>query len=231
MSLLDAAVTSSDSVLVAVDTEAVKDGCIFSCAKMLVLPHLPAVIAGRGVLKTFIAIHTKLAGSLGDFDALAACLPALIGEEISATMREAAALRIPADEAEKMEIVFAGWSEGQQRAVIHHYRQTTAADGLAVNQCVDSMLAPWEAGDSLEGIRADRAGLMEIARRQVAALHANYPDAAGGGKLVIAEVTQKGVRLDHALRFPARPGKFVNADTLMARLTNGLAEVIAEANG
>lgn len=229
MSLLNAIVASPECVLVSVDTEGVMNAHTFECAKLLTLPHLNAVIAARGILKSFIDIHAQMIASIGSFDVLAACLPATIAEVVGATVKAAPALGMDIEEAGRIELLFAGWSEKYQRVVVHHYRQTSPADGVAENLCVNSVLSPWDTGDSLGGIEPDRAGLMEIARRQVSAIRERHPGKAGGGRLIITEVRRGSVHLDHVMRFPDRTDGYTDADALMTKLTDGLGAAIAEA--
>jgi hypothetical protein len=229
MSLLNSVAISPECVLVAVDSEGISHGFTFEVSKLLVLPHMNATLAARGVLKTFADIHGQLVCSIGNFDALAAYLPGAIGEAVAATVQAAPSLGLTTDEASKFECLFAGWSEKHQRVVVHHYRQTSKAEGVIANLAAESVLSPWEPEDSLEGISQDRQGLMELALRQVSSIRERHPGKAGGGRLIIAEVRRGSVRIEHAMQLPSRSAGYPDAGALISSLTMDLGEAISEA--
>jgi hypothetical protein len=189
MSLLIVAL-QPERILVAVDSVAgTGDGSFLGeASKLHVLPHLNAVLAGRG--------HVGVLGMalmLGleprpDFDALADVMPGALTAGVAHLVAHGLL-----QDAAPQEVVLAGWSPrlNSMRACAYarHDGGAFIAHGIA-----RALMSP--GGD----FRADTApwpqsieDMEHIAREQVAWMRKTHPHAACGGRLLVADVRRDTV--------------------------------------
>src|ERR1051325_10302075 len=115
MSIIIAA-TFDNRVLIASDTFcAERPGAV---AKIWPLPHLPAVIAGRGSGRFLADVATSAGMSGLDFDALVEALPEMIRRVVNEAAVHLAALP---ELVRPYEIFIGGWSPAAERPAVHTF--------------------------------------------------------------------------------------------------------------
>ncbi len=194
MSILNAW-ASPDEILVAADTQVVtNEGEINECSKLIVLPHINAVLGCRGVVLFYSIVAMQCVQLAGDFDRLAAelrtWLPRIFGRMVQ-ELQACGRLDMAAIEGET--ILLAGWSTAARRMVARVWQQDTAAGGFIETEASPAYVSPFNEG--LFDQEAPRTPeLMEVlARKQARLLRDRVPGCAAGGRLVVGRVTQRAV--------------------------------------
>ncbi|RYF60111.1 MAG: hypothetical protein EOO27_07075 [Comamonadaceae bacterium] len=187
--------TTPEKAIVAVDTRLGSlrnDTVADEGSKLLVLPHLGAVLAGRGVISLLGAVFQIVHAHGGDFDHVAQSIgPAL--KEQDSRFRQFA--REGGHEYEGLQqLVFVGYSHSLGKLATYFYE----SDGSAVTMRGDCprMFAPGDYQIDYQSIQASpfsEKSHLELARAQVAGAMCQGHTAGMGGRLVIAHVARDGV--------------------------------------
>ena len=190
MSLLNAWV-SPDRALVAVDTDGITPaGEHFEISKMLPLVHARTLFAGRGDRK-FLHDLVKcyfLAATAVTYDDIVDHLPVAIAHTLAAFKQEGAA---------PFEYQFAvvGWSPAQQRVCGQWITGSSSDDGYDCEE-LGQRVAPWNPPEMGVPVMPSSVDAMtQIAKVQAEWLR-SQPNSAGGGRLIVAEVTKDRMTIE-----------------------------------
>lgn len=198
MSALNVWITPHDAI-VAVDTDASReDGSRFATGKLLALPWLSAVIASRGQLAVLQFAFVRICSTGFDsFDDLVDAMPVLLAD-IAVTM--------PAQLLAEVQ----GVRRGDHLALVgfsHRHRRMVGVQWIKVDDMpgyqqsdFDELVAPWH--PSMPDIPKTASNVDAISRAQVRWMRATFPNAACGGKLLVASLNHAGVSITHRLTFP-----------------------------
>jgi hypothetical protein len=196
VSLLNAWVAPYEAI-VAVDTDgAVGDGSRIATSKLLAIPHLNTVLALRGQMAFLTFLHAQCLTSCFEcFDDLNDAMPDLL----------AAAEQIPEELLVRgavvgNELVVVGWSERQSRMLGRQFVKRGAMPEFSAKDC-ELHISPWD-GDSMATLPRTAKAVEQLAGAQVRWMRQSFPNAACGGKLILAHVTKKGISMVHRLTFP-----------------------------
>jgi hypothetical protein len=145
-------------------------------SKALPLPHMNAVIAGRGVVGVLALSATLLLG-LTTFDEAVQFLPEVV-DQAQASMT-AAGIAGP------QEIAFVGWSARDARMRAYYLQRPTRDVPFEVHE-VDYLAAPeHEPAALLPRVLQTDAGAAQFAREQYAA----HPGPGFGGRIIVVRLT------------------------------------------
>ena len=186
MSLLNAWI-APDAAIIAVDTVGMAaDGSPLHASKLMVVPHLGAVIAIRGqlALLTWLTVRANSAG-FGALDDLLDAMPDMLAEAEAAIGHH---LNVLGGSAPGYEVVIAGWSDRQGRMI---GRQFVSRGGEQTVRDTDFHVSPWH--PSMEGLPTAPHGIEQLARGQV--IFMRGLGAHCGGKLTIARLTRGAMTL------------------------------------
>ncbi|WP_151449272.1 hypothetical protein [Lacisediminimonas profundi] len=191
---------SPSKALIGVDTEGINGltGDFIRVGKMIYLPQVNIVLAGRGTAAFLLVLHTMLTDALmrmhggGDFDSAAAAMPELVGaayKAINAAMPDVGLYGIP----EGQQAVLIGWSAIQSRMQACAYLQSPSAEVEVVNIEDPGYMMPWNAawGEPPEG--CSPADMVELALCQVRNVKCESPGTPMGGNLIIAELSRSAM--------------------------------------
>lgn len=180
-----------DHALVGVDTDGVDPaGRHMSCSKLLPIVHLNAVLAGRGNLTLLGCTFVQLMVSeLGDFDALADRLPAMVQKAFKGTIG-GFPLRFIQRAAYQAgdEIILVGWSPRLDRPRAVEVTRAPGASSFTVEETKLEYVAPWDESIADAPSPSDAWNMRRLAGAQVALLKRTDPAAAAGGSLIVAEL-------------------------------------------
>lgn len=180
------------TALVAVDTRSLNSRHgEAETSKLMVLPHLAAVFAGRGVVEAITVLASRLATLPLDYDRA--------GELVPALARECCAALDPMTGADAGQwFALVGWSPRHGRLVGWQFHRATgfAQAPMRGGGVLAPALPGW--GDSPPAIE-DQATMIAVARAQVAygrSFESERGSAARafGGRLLIAEIDARGPR-------------------------------------
>jgi hypothetical protein len=215
MTLLNAHVVP-DRALVAVDTASSIGGRMCEVSKAFALPHLPAVLAGRGSLATLAGLASQLA-ILQSIEEASSWL-----DENLARVRagiQQAYVQCGIDPERELEVVLVGYSAARRcmtgtawlREGGDEFRSYEITDGFP-------WIAPWDDAEQGEPIVPDTPErAVELMEQQVRDA-ARYTGAVVGGRAVIYEITPNGV---HIMRgAPLRPGAPIGGRLVAAELSD-----------
>ena len=189
MSIVNAWV-GPENAWVGVDTGATHvDGVTREASKMVPLVHLPAVIAGRGCAAFLPAVVCNSMLKLLEFDELAAAMPEILRETFDDICKANtdAGKDLPAD-FDKETIVLVGWSRRRQKMLAFEYVQQNRESGFLSRSIGPYYFSPWIAGRPGPLFRhpLDSASMIELAESQICLIDEHAPDAAGGGRYLVA---------------------------------------------
>ena len=159
------------------------DGSPLHASKLMVVPHLGAVIAIRGqlALLTWLTVRANSAG-FGALDDLLDAMPDMLAEAEAAIGHH---LNVLGGSAPGYEVVIAGWSDRQGRMIGRQF--VKRGDMLeSIERDVDHHVSPWH--PSMDGLPLDPGGLDQLARGQATFMRGL--GAHCGGKLPIARLTR-----------------------------------------
>lgn len=188
MSLLNAWI-APDAAVIAVDTVGMAaDGSPLHASKLVVVPHLNAVIGIRGqlALLTWLAVRANSAG-FATFDDLLDAMPGMLAEAAIGDHLNVLGGSVPG-----YEVLVAGWSARQGRIVGRQFIRRDDMPDTSIVRDVDRHISPWHA--SMEGLPIEPGGLEQLARGQALFMRTAF-DAHCGGKLTIARLTRDGLTL------------------------------------
>jgi hypothetical protein len=191
MSLLNVAL-HADHVLVCVDSMAAVDGCAGETSKLHALPHLNAVLAGRGHVGVLgMALMLSLEPGR-TFDELAVALPSALTAGVEHLIAEGHG---QFDGDAPQGVVLAGLSRPLGTMCAFAFSRRNGGPFTA-QRIRHALLSP---GDCFQADVAPCPRTLEdlegIAREQAAWMRATHPHVASGGRLLVAEVRGEGVRV------------------------------------
>lgn len=185
-----------DHTLVGADTDAVfPDGARGNVSKLMCLPHLGAVIAGRGSMAFLQKVHAEFS-TISSFDLVAECAELMMLYALAMQSE----IDVHKDCVKGAEMILSGYSEKYGKVVIHVFRCSDKGVDSEAHLDVSNAIIPGDLGVSLDGITASREGLVDLTRRQVMAIRENSPDSAAGGYLLVAEVRHSKVTVETVAR-------------------------------
>ena len=185
MSILNVSI-DRDRALVAVDTLCQTGQGPRETLKLYPLPHIGAVIAGRGQLAFLLQIHLEVILHCATFDDLVErtieALPPLFAR--LRAQPNAAAFGM-GDGSDVQELVLVGWSPQAQAMQGWRWSQSDPRLGFTREE-----IAPWLVSPALEpvGDLSTATGMLHLARRQVTRWRPSAPGGALGGRLLLAEL-------------------------------------------
>lgn len=188
MSLLNFWASPQEAIVVVDTVGMAADGSPLHASKLMVVPHLGAVIGIRGqlALLTWLTVRANSAG-FGALDDLLDAMPGMLAEAEAAI---GAHLIVLAGSAPGHEIIVAGWSDRQGRMIGRQF--VKRGDMTAsIERDVDHHVSPWH--PSMDGLPLDPGGLEQLARGQV--IFMRGLGAHCGGKLTIARLTRGEINL------------------------------------
>lgn len=180
-----------DLALVGVDTEAMSHtGGMVQGSKMLPVPHLNAVLAGRGTSVLLVSVFAQLViRDCGGFDDLADRLPSMVEKAFKGTIggfplryiHRAAYLR-------GHEIVLVGYSPKQKRMRAVEVVRQAGAKAFTVEETEREYVTPWHESIASAPSPANLGAIAKLAMAQVNLIKRTYPAAPAGGRLLVAEI-------------------------------------------
>lgn len=204
MSILNAFITP-DLGMVGFDTEGVMpDGSVVEGCKVIVLPHINAVIGFRGLDFVQATASPNLVSFKGTLEALADDLPRFLMDVINHC-------RVHHQSPEEhlgANLVLVGYSPAKGEVVGYSVIREVGADAAHSELIVGQFIAPfWCREDLPAGIRANRQGMIALAQHQSRLSRDRAPEFAAGGRFFIAEVSRNSINIKQAFEFPKRePG-------------------------
>ncbi|MCY1309024.1 hypothetical protein D9M70_590790 [compost metagenome] len=108
-----------------------------------------------------------------------------------------------------LNFVMVGYSESAGRMMGHAFQRMAGSDDVQSARDFPQSLAPfWAREDLPSGIRADRQGMIALAKHQCRLARERGPsDFPAGGDFFIAEVRRNSISIQKAFEFPARQEK------------------------
>jgi hypothetical protein len=182
------------------DTDCVApDGTHTAGTKLVHIPHLNAVVAGRGnmsITNWFALVALETLGR--DFDAVADAMPTDLGD----VRRHLIAIKKLTVDGSAQDVFLAGWSPRRGRLQALHY--VLRDDAFVLNEDIISMsLNP--RGCFADPPRSNpRPDVFAIARQQVEWLRANWPGVGAGGRLIVAQLMRDRVSISTGVSLEAR---------------------------
>jgi len=195
-------VTSLDS-----STVAIQMGDRIHVPKMVAIPHLGAVLAGRGNADFFAcAVAGVLMRMHQSLDALAEHLPELLDELFSyhqTTMRTASM----APPSEEQDFLLAGWSSCLNRMIgINCWRTERDPRFQAIDIAKGGgkvSISPWfEDLEPFEQMRGEPDEFAQVAQMQLRWVAADPSRGAAGGRRIAAVLSPRGIELQTATDLP-----------------------------
>lgn len=182
----------NERALVGVDTDALAPGGVrVRVNKIMLLPTLNAVLAGRGAASLLGCVYVQLMAlpQAADFDFIAAALPELV-EKAFDQIRGPLRNEDPATYRAAHEIVLVGWSPklGRMRAI--EVVRPAGGSAFTVEETEKHYIAPWDEKIKSAPDPTDIHSMAELAVAQVALIRGAYPNAAAGGQLIVAELRE-----------------------------------------
>ncbi|WP_339487849.1 hypothetical protein [Pseudomonas sp. EL_65y_Pfl2_R95] len=194
--------TGPDIVLLGCDTEAdFEDGTRANLTKSLVIPHLNAVIGFRGRSFMFLCVVPAFLGHAGTFDELAIRMPELINQASDYCLEN---LSTPSNEL-GANFVLSGYSPDAGHMVTHSFVRLPSGE-IKTDLDVREFISPdFGASEIPKGIRADKNGMIMLARHQAHLVRERgHTDCQAGGKFLITEIRARGIFIEAAFDFPPR---------------------------
>lgn len=193
MSLLNIALSpGGQRAYLAVDTAAADagGGKLHHVTKLFALPHLHAVMGGRGLFLTLLWVfgEATVAPTLEDL-----CESIPLGIDAARAAREKLLLDAPSsvtDEEAATTIAVVAWSEGRIVARVWNGFEDSAH---ALYDVQSAYLAPNDG--SLTGVPLTPAEMEAVARKQVAMVRKDRPDYSIGGELILANIDERGISI------------------------------------
>lgn len=182
MSVLNCFVTPRH-ILISADTRGGRAGESVEVSKILVLPHMPALIAGRGRIDYQGTIawyaHTRC---LPDFDSLADHIEQAMDEAERILLQQG----VPLSPDEAQLVVISGWSARAGRLVLLKCERKAPGAPLQITPASSSCVGPWdEPAMGPPPHVSNTQDMIDLARRQVE----HYAGEPGfGGRLLVAEI-------------------------------------------
>lgn len=202
MSILNAFI-EPELGLVGVDTEGVMpDGTLVEVSKMFTLHHISTVVAFRGTDYVLMSASPSIVGFSGSLEGLVDLMPVIL----KGAVEHARQYFKLTEESLGLDLTLVGYSEAEGQIVGHWFNREIGSEDIHVNRIHTRFRSPcqpsWE--PLLEGIPADRPGMIATAQHQSRLTRDFMPDLAAGGRFFIAEVRRNSINIDKAFEFPPR---------------------------
>jgi len=181
--------------LVAADSLATQRGqqAEVGVSKMIILPHVSALVASRGDLTFFMLLGLYAALPCNSFDELTDALPAKL---VEAWRRHQTHKSFPAGDADELgqDIVVVGWSEkrGCIRAITYDHDKSPDGD-FSELEIPTVYRAPFDESLKHLALPSTPSSMTTLVRAQAALIKAKRPDHAAGGDIVMACVSRGSV--------------------------------------
>lgn len=191
MSLMNILV-ERDRVLVGVDSAVdLGGGGIARTVKLLPLPHLGCVLAGRGTallvpLVVFVSRIETLMGADDTFEGLADRLPRLLADTVSQLADRYGAPLL------EQQFALAGWSASAAQMQACVFTAPAGSRKFERTPVDELWLGAWD--DEAQGPPpdyADHEGMLDLMRAQVADARERFPKVVVGGQCVTANITRE----------------------------------------
>lgn len=166
-------------------------------SKVFAVPHLPAIVAGAGWGNLLypiatIAWHSRMT-------------TAAINRMAKAVY--AAGAKPLANSSDFCEVVLAGWDAAAKRMTLQSWFQESREIGFCQREPLSSFISPWNRSPDEKRtsppLPESGAGFLALALEQVEILQRiNGEKAAGGGKIILTEVTPKEVKMRELATLP-----------------------------
>ena len=207
MSIVQVFVTD-DRALIGVDTEAQRldlDIGFYEAPKLYALPHINAVLTGRGSVFFMSTLFSIICNCKVDFEELKAKLKDLATitfDQVTKNLTQYGVTDHSLFVAQSAVLV--GWwpKLGGFHGV--EVDQTNLNDGFQTLNVGQRYIKPGHfILDQFPTPTAPEA-MAKIAAAQVDLIRHQYPNAAAGGRFIVAELTREGMSIREASKFPAR---------------------------
>ncbi|MBK1685523.1 hypothetical protein [Rhodoferax fermentans] len=196
---------SPERALIATDTatQIVLTGQVFDGSKLLVIPHAGVVMAQRGhnvYLSTVFSLAIQHL-DISDLDTLCDAMPAML-ETANKFICENLTANMTATQREQMgrqEFLLVGNSGG--RVCCRHFIRESMSDAFEEFEIEDpGYVGCWDLawGYPSEDVSTPES-MADLVKIQVQKHREALPGAAIGGRLMLAEVTQAGIRLHNGI--------------------------------
>lgn len=190
MSLLNC-VTWADRALICVDTIGVSpEGRRAHYSKLIPLPHMPCIIAGRGLSEFLSAVAGTVNDKCADFDAVVVAFG-----QIVADIRANAVASAPRPElSATARFLAVGWSQQCRKMLVRIVR---VDDGQVTEDFNDGRyISPYEAGWDVDVDADTPERLYGLAIQQTRRFNSEHaPVAMCGGESIIAELTRESMTI------------------------------------
>lgn len=193
---------SPERALIGVDTrcEMVATGATFEGSKFTVIPHVNAVLAGRGATTTLYLMTSLIwqSPNIQSFDSLVDAMPGLLPQAFELLHQAFPAGVDPRVFAQ--EFIVIGWSASADRVRAFAYEQKAAGAGFAERELSEpGYVCPWEPDLGQPEPPSTAPLHQQLLARQVEEWE------TVGGRLVLAEVTRNSVAITSHELPPPRP--------------------------
>lgn len=187
------------------DTEGtLPDGSHIEGAKTVFLPHISAVVGFRGPADFLAFTSPAIIGFSGDFDNLADRLPEIIRGSRAAFIAHYGADAPNVEAASNFVLV--GFSTRAGRMIGHAFECAEKSSDITEYHDFPQLFSPFFGAEAIArlGIRADRAGMIDLALDQCRLVRERDPALPAGGRLFIAEIRKGAITIEEVCGFPTR---------------------------
>lgn len=168
------------------------DGAMLEYSKMFPIVHANTVVAGRGN-SIFLSTLFVMCNGRGDFDSLVEIMPSLLQQAFDQIKNFP--LLAPPEGIDRQMIVVVGWSAKLGRMAGRDYIQEDRAQGFVTSEIAPHHLAPWDNSFAELPDPQTAGDMANLARAQTRFMHENAPQAASGGRLIVARISQLGMTI------------------------------------
>lgn len=181
--------------LVGVDTATSligNDGTMLEYSKMFPIVHANTVVAGRGN-SIFLSTLFVMCNGRGDFDSLVEEMPLLL--QLAFDQIKDLPLLAPPEGIDRQMIVLVGWSSKLGRVAGRDFIQEDRARGFVAGEITPHHLAPWDESFAVLPDPKTAQDMLTLYRAQVSFMRENAPQAAAGGRLIVARIARQGMTI------------------------------------
>lgn len=197
MSLLNSWI-APEKALIACDTQVIdRHGVRSELSKLIPLVHANLILATRGHIDFLSLVFIQCNVTPCDFDWVSDRMPQVLDHSFECLIA-AGRLNGFTDLSvfDKQSILMVGWSKSRCQMHGKFYLQETPKTGF-IGQDVNSYCVnPWEPNRGSPVVPNGKAELEQLALAQIHFMRRTWPDAACGGRLLIAELDRKGMTIE-----------------------------------
>lgn len=191
-----------DVAIVGVDTDGLlPDGTMVSGLKMILLPHMSAAIAFRGMDLTFHCSTVPIYAFHGDFDGLAEQMETIVQQSVMLASQNAHQCGRTPDDAALANFVLVGYSAKAGRMVGHVFMSAPGDQGVQISRDVPQAISPFWGQEDIARLKivADKDGMKALALDQCRLVRERGPkDFPAGGRFLIAEIRKGSISVEDA---------------------------------